>query len=40
MNKHHHNYPVVSYPKLRRVLALMLRSVQRRPMMHGLLEFT
>jgi pyruvate/2-oxoglutarate dehydrogenase complex dihydrolipoamide acyltransferase (E2) component len=38
MNKHHNGYQVVPYPKLRRVLEIMLRSVQRKPMIHGLLE--
>jgi hypothetical protein len=29
---------VVPYPKLRRIIAVMLRSFQRMPMIHGLLE--
>jgi pyruvate/2-oxoglutarate dehydrogenase complex dihydrolipoamide acyltransferase (E2) component len=38
MNKQHDDYKVVPYPKLRRVLAVMYRSVQGKPMTHGLLE--
>lgn len=38
MNKQHHEYEVVSFPKLRRVLALMYPSVQRKPVIHGLFE--
>jgi pyruvate/2-oxoglutarate dehydrogenase complex dihydrolipoamide acyltransferase (E2) component len=38
MNTRQHDYEVVAYPKLRRVLALMYPSVQRKPMIHGLLE--
>jgi len=38
MNKQHSDYEIVPYPKLRRVLALMYPSVQRKPMIHGLLE--
>jgi pyruvate/2-oxoglutarate dehydrogenase complex dihydrolipoamide acyltransferase (E2) component len=38
MNKQHDNYKVVPYPKLRRLLAVMLRALQRKPMMHFLLE--
>ena len=38
MNKHHDDYQVVPYPKLRRLLAVMLRALQRKPMMHFLLE--
>jgi pyruvate/2-oxoglutarate dehydrogenase complex dihydrolipoamide acyltransferase (E2) component len=38
MNKQHNDYKVIPYPKLRRVLALMYRSVQRKPMTHGLIE--
>ena len=37
-NKQRHDYKVVSYSKVRRVLALMYPSVQRKPMIHGLLE--
>jgi pyruvate/2-oxoglutarate dehydrogenase complex dihydrolipoamide acyltransferase (E2) component len=38
MNKQHDDYQVVPYPKLRRLLAVMLRALQRKPMMHFLLE--
>ena len=38
MKKHQHDYQVVPYPKLRRLKAVMLRSVQRTPMIHGLIE--
>lgn len=38
MNKSHHDYEVISYPKLRRVLEIMYPSVQRKPMILGLLE--
>src|SRR6266571_6185526 len=38
MNKQHDTYKVVPYPKLRRLLAVMLRALQRKPMMHFLLE--
>jgi pyruvate/2-oxoglutarate dehydrogenase complex dihydrolipoamide acyltransferase (E2) component len=38
MNKQHDAYQVVPYPKLRRLLAVMLRALQRKPMMHFLLE--
>ena len=38
MNKQRHGYKVVSYSKVRRVLALMYPSVQRKPMIHSLLE--
>ncbi len=38
MKKKYHDYEVVPYPKLRRALALTLRSVQSKPMIHGLLE--
>jgi pyruvate/2-oxoglutarate dehydrogenase complex dihydrolipoamide acyltransferase (E2) component len=38
MNKQRHDYKVVSYSKVRRVLALMYPSVQRKPMIHGLRE--
>ncbi|HJT59671.1 MAG TPA: 2-oxo acid dehydrogenase subunit E2 [Ktedonobacteraceae bacterium] len=38
MNKRHHDYKVILYPKLRRVLEIMYPSVQRKPMIHGLLE--
>jgi hypothetical protein len=38
MNKRHNDYGVVPYPELRRGLAVTLRSAQRTPMIHGLLE--
>jgi pyruvate/2-oxoglutarate dehydrogenase complex dihydrolipoamide acyltransferase (E2) component len=38
MKKKDHDYEVVPYPKLRRALAVTLRSAQRTPMIHGLLE--
>ena len=38
MNKQHHDYEVVPYPKLRRALAVTLGSAQRTPMIHGLIE--
>lgn len=37
-NKQHTHYTRVPYPKLRRALALTLRSAQRKPMIHGLIE--
>jgi len=37
-NKPHADYKVVPYPKLRRLLTVMLRALQRKPMMHFLLE--
>jgi pyruvate/2-oxoglutarate dehydrogenase complex dihydrolipoamide acyltransferase (E2) component len=38
MNKQHDDYKVVPYSKLRRLLAVMLRALQRKPMMHFLIE--
>ena len=38
MKKRQHDYQVVPYSKLRRILAVTLRSAQRTPMIHGLLE--
>jgi pyruvate/2-oxoglutarate dehydrogenase complex dihydrolipoamide acyltransferase (E2) component len=38
MKQQHVDYQVVPYPKLRRIIAVMLRSFQRKPMIHGLLE--
>ena len=38
MSKQRHDYQMVPYPKLRRVLEIMYPSVQRKPMFHGLLE--
>ena len=37
-NKQHADYQVVPYPKLRRLLAVMLHALQRKPMMHFLIE--
>lgn len=37
-NKQLPDYQVVPYPKLRRLLAVMLRALQRTPMLHFLLE--
>jgi pyruvate/2-oxoglutarate dehydrogenase complex dihydrolipoamide acyltransferase (E2) component len=36
--KQHDDYKVIPYSKLRRLLAVMLRALQRKPMMHFLLE--
>ncbi len=38
MKQQHADYQVVPYPKMRRWLAVMFRSVQHKPMIHGLLE--
>ena len=38
MNQQHVDYQVVPYPKIRRWMAAMFRSVQHKPMIHGLLE--
>ncbi len=38
MIKQHNKYKVVPFPKLRRVMAITLRSAQRKPMIHGLIE--
>ncbi len=38
MKQQHADYQVVPYPKIRRWMAAMFHSVQRKPMMHGLLE--
>ena len=38
MKKRQHDFEVVPYPKLRRGLAVTLRSAQQTPMIHGLLE--
>jgi len=38
MKQNNVDYQVVPYPKLRRIIAVMLRSFQRMPMIHGLLE--
>jgi pyruvate/2-oxoglutarate dehydrogenase complex dihydrolipoamide acyltransferase (E2) component len=37
-NEQQTHYQVVPYPKLRRLLSVMLRALQRKPMMHFLLE--
>ena len=38
MKQKHADYQVVPYPKIRRWMAAMFRSVQHKPMMHGLIE--
>jgi pyruvate/2-oxoglutarate dehydrogenase complex dihydrolipoamide acyltransferase (E2) component len=38
MKQKHADYQLVPYPKMRRATAAMLRSFQRKPMLHGLLE--
>jgi len=38
MKQKHADYQVVPYPKIRRWMAAMFRSVQHKPMIHGLLE--
>ena len=38
MKQQHVDYQVLLYPKLRRIIAVMLRSFQHMPMIHGLLE--
>ena len=38
MKQQHVDYQVVPYPKIRRWLAAAYRSVQHKPMIHGLLE--
>ena len=38
MKQKHADYQLVPYPKMRRATAAMLRSFQRKPMMHGLIE--
>jgi hypothetical protein len=38
MNKQHHDYQVVPYPKDRRASVVLYRSVQHKPMIHGLIE--
>jgi pyruvate/2-oxoglutarate dehydrogenase complex dihydrolipoamide acyltransferase (E2) component len=38
MKQQHIDYQVVPYPKMRRWMAASFRSVQHKPMMHGLLE--
>lgn len=38
MNKRHDDYQIIPYSKVRRVLGAMYPSIQRRPLIHGLLE--
>jgi pyruvate/2-oxoglutarate dehydrogenase complex dihydrolipoamide acyltransferase (E2) component len=38
MKQNNADYQVVPYPKLRRIIAVMLRSFQRVPLIHGLIE--
>ena len=38
MKKNHDDYKVVPYPKIRRLLSLMMSSMQRKHMVHGLIE--
>ena len=38
MKQKHADYQVVPYPKMRRLEAIAYRSVQHKPMIHGLLE--
>jgi len=38
MKKHQYDYKVVPYPKLRRLLSLMMGLVRRKHMIHGLIE--
>src|SRR5437870_9015602 len=38
MKQKHADYQVVPYPKMRRLEAIAFRSVQHKPMIHGLLE--
>ena len=38
MKQQHADYQVVPYPKMRRLEAIAYRSVQHKPMIHGLLE--
>ena len=38
MKQNYADYKVVPYPKFRRIIAVMLRSLQRTPMIHGLIE--
>ena len=38
MKKNHNDYKVVPYPKIRRAMAITLRSVQHKSMIHGLIE--
>ncbi|MGZ3610351.1 MAG: 2-oxo acid dehydrogenase subunit E2 [Ktedonobacteraceae bacterium] len=38
MNRKYQDFTIVPFPKMRRVLSFMLRSAQRKNMMHGLVE--
>ncbi len=38
MKQQHADYKMVPYPKIRQWMAAMFRSVQHKPMIHGLLE--
>jgi pyruvate/2-oxoglutarate dehydrogenase complex dihydrolipoamide acyltransferase (E2) component len=38
MKKNRHDFKLMPYPKMRRLLSTMLRTVQRKHMMHGLVE--
>src|SRR6266513_2331558 len=38
MKQKHVDYQVVPYPQIRRWMAAMFRSVQHKPMIHGLIE--
>ena len=38
MKQQHTDYQVVPYPKMRRLEAMAYRSVQHKPMIHGLIE--
>ena len=38
MKQKHTDYKIASYPKFRRFEAIMLRSLQGMPMIHGLIE--
>jgi pyruvate/2-oxoglutarate dehydrogenase complex dihydrolipoamide acyltransferase (E2) component len=38
MKKSHNDYKVVPYPKIRRAMAITLRSVQHKSMIHGLID--
>jgi len=38
MNRQHHDYELVPYPKLRQVLSVMMSTVHRKHMIHGLIE--
>ena len=38
MKQKHADYQLIPYPKMRRATTANLRSFQRKPMMHGLIE--